>query len=445
MTQEIIEKIKNAGVVGAGGAGFPSHVKYGASAEVVLVNGAECEPLLRVDQQLMIVKVDEMVKGLEIVVSVTGAKEGIIAIKGKHKEAIAALEEAIKDKPNLRVFILDDFYPAGDEQVTLYEATGRLVPQGGIPIQVGAVVTNTETLINVYYASMDIPVTDTYITMCGAVPNPITVKVPVGITIREAFGLAGVKDFSGYGVIDGGPMMGGLVEDIDAPVSKTAKGYILLPEDHKLIVYRQKSMENISHMAQTTCIQCRYCTDLCPRFLLGHHLEPHLIMRALKYGEEAEQTLRMAFACCECGMCEQVACIAHLSPKTVNAKLKGILSAKGLKPLDPPVDQQVDANQKNRKIPSKRVVSRIGIQMYDKDAPLSDKEYVFDRVTIPLKQHVGAACLPLVKAGDSVKRGQMIGAIPENALGAPVHASIDGVVEAVTEKGIVISRGGESR
>ena len=165
MTQDIIKKIRDAGVVGAGGAGFPSHVKLAAQAEVVVTNGAECEPLLRVDQQLMVVRAEEMVHGLELAVSVTGAKEGIIAIKGKHKEAIATLQKAIAGKDNLRIHILDDFYPAGDEPITLYESTGRLVPQGGIPIAVGAVVTNTETLINICNAEKGIPVTDTYITL----------------------------------------------------------------------------------------------------------------------------------------------------------------------------------------------------------------------------------------------------------------------------------------
>ncbi|MDO4541332.1 MAG: 4Fe-4S dicluster domain-containing protein, partial [Bacillota bacterium] len=360
MTQDIIKKIRDAGVVGAGGAGFPSHVKLSAQAEVVVTNGAECEPLLRVDQQLMVVRAEEMIRGLEIAVAVTGAKEGIVAIKGKHKEAIAALKKAMAGKDNLRIHILDDFYPAGDEPVTLYESTGRLVPQGGIPIAVGAVVTNTETLINICNAEKGIPVTDTYITLCGAVPKPVTVKVPVGITVREAFALAGVKDFSNYGIIDGGPMMGGLLEDVDTPVSKTSKGYILLPKDHNLIVKRSISMTTITRQAQAACIQCRFCTDLCPRYLLGHHIEPHLIMRALKYGSAAEETLRMAFACSECGMCEQFSCPANISPRTVNANLKRALSEKGIKALEPPKDQRVNINQPNRKVPSKRVVNRIG-------------------------------------------------------------------------------------
>ncbi|MEG1335285.1 MAG: 4Fe-4S dicluster domain-containing protein [Clostridiales bacterium] len=444
MTQDIIKKIKDAGVVGAGGAGFPSHVKLSAKVDVVVVNGAECEPLLRVDQQLMVVRADEMVKGLEIAVSVTEAKEGIIAIKGKHKEAIATLQKAIEGKDNLRIYILDDFYPAGDEPITLYESTGRLVPQGGIPSAVGAVVTNTETLINVSQAVEGIPVTDTYITLCGAVPKPVTVKVPVGISIREAFALAGVTNFEGYGFIDGGPMMGGLLTDIDAPVTKTAKGYIMLPKDHLLITKRELSVSTISRQAQAACIQCRFCTDMCPRFLLGHHIEPHLIMRALKYGEVAEETLRMAFACSECGMCEQYSCIGNISPRTVNANLKNALREKGIKPLDPPKDQQVNPNQKNRKVPSKRVVSRIGLTPYDRSAPLEDLKAVFTKVTIPLKQHVGAPPKPIVNVGQQVKRGEIIGEVPENALGAPIHASVDGVVEAITNQAIVIKVGGEN-
>ena len=447
MASKVIEQIKEAGIVGAGGAGFPSHVKFNVkNAEVVVVNGAECEPLIRVDQQLMIVAIDQLIRGLEIVLDETGAKEGIIAIKGKHKKALALLEEACADKERLSVYVLDDFYPAGDEQVTLYEATGRLVPQGGLPIHVGAVVTNVETLINVAAAVEEgKPVTDTYITVTGHVPYPVTVKVPVGITVREALSLAGLKDTHDIGVIDGGPMMGRLLEDLDTPVGKAAKAYIALPESHYLIRIRKLSMKTISKTAQSACIQCRYCTDLCPRNLLGHEIEPHRIMRALKYGEAAEDVLRMAFTCCECGMCEQFSCPSHMMPRTVNAQLKKQLSAQGLKPLDRPENQTVDPHMKDRRVPSKRVIRRLDLTGYDVPAPLSEETFSFDTVRIPLKQHVGAPCVPLVQVGDAVKCGDKIGEIPENALGAPVHASIDGIVTEITNSVIVIKAGGAQK
>lgn len=437
----VIQKIRDAGVIGAGGAGFPSHVKYAAQAEVVVVNGAECEPLLRVDQQLMVVEAERMIEGLETVVAISGAQEGIIALKGKYKEAIDILSRLIAAKPKLRIYILDDFYPAGDEHVTLYESTGRLVPQGAIPIKVGAIVTNVETLINVSYALAGIPVTETYLTLTGQVPSPITVKVPVGISIREAFALVGVDDLTNCGVIDGGPMMGSLVTDVDAPVVKAAKGYILLPADHCLITRRRLSIEHMKSQAQAACIQCRYCTDLCPRFLLGHHLEPHLIMRGLKYMNEDAETMRMAFACTECGMCEQYACIANISPRTVNAYVKRELSAKGVKPLPGPAEQTVDINRANRKVPVKRLISRLDLTKYNVPAPLTTVNQDFSRVKILLKQHVGAPCQPTVTTGSRVNKGAMIGQIPENALGAPVHASIDGVVERIDEDGIIIQGG----
>lgn len=446
MASKVIEQIREAGIVGAGGAGFPSHVKMNVNAEVVVVNGAECEPLIRVDQQLMVVAVDRLIRGLEIVLDETGATEGIIAIKGKHKKAVTLLEEACADKERLSVYILDDFYPAGDEQVTLYEATGRLVPQGGLPIHVGAVVTNVETLINVA-AAVDEgkPVTDTYVTVTGHVPHPVTVKVPVGITVREALGLAGVTDTWNIGVIDGGPMMGGLLEDLDTPIPKAAKAYIVLPESHYLIRIRKLSMRAISKTAQSACIQCRFCTDMCPRYLLGHHIEPHRIMRALKYGEVAEDVLRMAFTCCECGMCEQFACPSHMMPRTVNAQLKRQLSAQGLKPLEKPENQTVHPNREGRRVPSKRVVRRLDLTRYDVPAPLMEDTCFFDTVHIPLKQHVGAPCIPIVQVGDAVKCGDKIGEIPENALGAPVHASIDGIVTEITDSVIVIKAGGVLR
>ena len=441
MKADAIQKIRDAGVIGAGGAGFPSHVKYGAEAEVVVVNGAECEPLLRVDQQLMVIEAEKMVDGLSTVVEITGAKEGIIALKGKYHEAIDTLSRVIADKPKLRIYILDDFYPAGDEHVTLYEATGRLVPQGGIPIKVGAVVTNVETLINVSNALEGIPVTETWLTLAGQVAKHITVKVPVGISIREAFALAGVSNFSGYGVIDGGPMMGKLVTDIDAPVVKAAKGYILLPEDHSLIAGRSLSIETILRRTQTACIQCRFCTDLCPRYLLGHDLEPHMIMRGLKYMGTNPEAMRQAFACTECGMCEQFACIGNISPRTVNAFVKRKLSEQGIKPPEPPADQQVNVNRNDRKVPVKRLISRLALTPYNVDAPIVPLEQSFERVQIPLKQHVGAPCEPIVAEGQAVKKGDMIGKIPERALGAPVHASIDGVVEKI-DGGKIIVRGG---
>lgn len=442
MREEIIRKVKAAGVVGAGGAGFPAHAKLTCNVKTIVVNGAECEPLLRVDQQLMEFSPEKMIRGLEAVMEAAGAAEGIIAIKGKYKKAVAALSQGIRND-RIRVHLLPDFYPAGDEHVTVLEATGRLVPQGGIPLQVDCVVSNVETLVNVADALDGKPVTHTFLTVTGEVPNPYTCLLPIGTPVSEAIALAGRTDLSGMRVIDGGPMMGKLVGSPDDPITKTTKGLIVLPDDHPVIRKRTQSREKIVRQAQSACIQCRYCTDLCPRFLLGHNLEPHRIMRAVRNMQANEEIMRMAMTCTECGICEQYACFMDLSPRTVNAMLKQELAKKGIKPNPPPQDQVVHPMQEHRKIPVKRLIARLGLTGYDKPAPLCEKDFTPTVVRIPLKQHVGAPSAPTVEVGARVNRGELIATAPAEGLGANVHASVSGTVTGITDKiSIVPTEGG---
>ncbi len=436
----ILTAVRNAGVVGAGGAGFPTHVKLGSPAATVVVNGAECEPLLRVDQQLMETQAPRLIAGLNAAMQATGATEGIIALKSKYKNAIAKLKTAIHGYP-MRLHVMDDFYPAGDEQVTVNEATGRLVPQGGIPNAVQCVVANVETLLNIADAVEGRPVTHTYLTITGEVPGPITMRLPIGTAVTDALALAGRTDLSGMSVIEGGPMMGKVVDDFTRPVTKTTKGLIVLLNEHPLIRRRLLPLKRIILQTQTACIQCRYCTDLCPRYLLGHHLEPHRIMRSIRHMNLDSDVLKMAFACSECGVCEYT-CIMGLSPRSVNGMLKKELAKSGAKPNPAPDNQKRHVMQPDRRIPVKRLISRLGLHSYDRSAPLSAEAVSVSSVRIPLKQHVGAPCRPAVTVGQQVKAGMLIGEVPENALGAVVHASINGAVTSVTDGYIVISAAG---
>jgi len=441
MRDEIFAAVKRAGVIGAGGAGFPTHVKLGSPAAVVVVNGAECEPLLRVDQQLMEMKADRLVAGLSAAVRATGAQEGIIALKGKYKKAIAALKEAIQGHP-LRIHIMNDFYPAGDEHVTVNEATGRLVPQGGIPISVQCIVSNVETLLNIADALDGKPVTHTWLTITGEVQTSITIRLPIGMSVAGALSLAGRPDMSGMHVIEGGPMMGKVIDDLERPITKTTKGLIVLPDSHSLMRRRRLPLGTIIRQAQTACMQCRFCTDLCPRYLLGHRIEPHRIMRSVRHMDLDSDVLKMAFACSECGACEY-ACIMGLSPRRVNGMLKQELSRAGAKPNPAPEQQVRHQLQPERRIPVKRLIARLGLSAYDRSAPLVADSVVPDRVRIPLKQHVGAPSVPVVAPGQHVRVGDEIGTIPDNALGAAVHASIDGTVIAVADGYIeIVAAGG---
>jgi Na+-translocating ferredoxin:NAD+ oxidoreductase RnfC subunit len=438
--QEIVHKVFRAGVVGAGGAGFPTHVKLGAKAEIYLVNGAECEPLLKTDQQLAARDAALLVRGLSLGMRATGAKEGVIALKAKYAGAIEALAPLLR--ADMRLHILRDIYPAGDEVIAIWMATGRRVPPGGLPLDIGVVVSNVQTLINVSRAvDDDAPVTHRALTVTGAVRQPVTLTLPIGAPLREAVELAGglsigEKDAA---YIDGGPMMGRLLDSLDAPVTKTTGGLVALPADHPLIQCRRSDMRSVVNMARTVCEQCLLCTELCPRHLIGHELPPHLIVRSLNYNHVAQPSVLLsALTCSECGVCEAYACPVGISPMRLNRELKGRFRAEGaryrgaLRPAAPMIE--------GRLIPVSRLIARIGVAPYDRKAPLSPQAHFPRRVTIRLRQHAGAPAAACVRVGEAVRQGQCIGEIPAHALGAPVHASIDGLVTEVTHEAIVIER-----
>lgn len=440
MRDEIVAAVKAAGVVGAGGAGFPTHVKINASVEIVIVNGAECEPLLRAHQQIMATESTKMVLGLKTVMLATGAKQGYIGLKRKYEEATQNLQAAIQQmgEQGIKLFFLPDIYPAGDEQVLVHEVTGRIVPEGGIPLHVGVVVANVETLVNIANALEGKGVVEKYVTVGGAVAKPVTLKVPIGMKVQELIALAGGALANPYAVIDGGPMMGKIITP-DAPVIKTTGGILVLPADHSLVTQKNTTWQMIANRAKAVCCNCLACTDVCPRHLLGHSLEPHRIMQAIGKGQIGQSAIfSRALLCSECGACDTFGCSMGLSPRRVNAELKKQLGKAGIKNPHNNKPQQVLAFRTNRLIPTKRLTARLGISQYDVKAPLSTKDVIVKEVILPLSQHIGAPAKAIVKVGDTVKKGDLIGAIPEGAVvGANLHASISGqIIRVDTSIGI---------
>jgi Na+-translocating ferredoxin:NAD+ oxidoreductase RnfC subunit len=165
-----------------------------------------------------------------------------------------------------------DCYPAGDEFVLVYDVTGRVIPPGGLPRDVGCVVVNVETLVNI---GSDKPVTHKYLTVAGAVRTPVTLRVPVGLPIREVIDAAGGAAVPMFRALMGGVMMARLAADLDEPVTKTTGGVVVLPSDHFLIRWHQQEWRQIERIAKSACDQCRFCTEMCPRYLLGHPIQPH--------------------------------------------------------------------------------------------------------------------------------------------------------------------------
>ncbi len=440
----LLDKVKEAGIVGAGGAGFPTHAKLTAQAEFILLNGAECEPLLRVDQQLMRFYPDEIIKGFEAAGRLVGANKALIGIKGKHKEVVSILRERI-DVLQVGGFVevkeLPDIYPLGDEQVLVHELTGRIVPEAGIPIQVGCVVINTETALNIYHASMKEPVIEKYITVAGDIPRRLTVKVPVGTPILELLKLSGIEDFSDYSVIDGGPMMGSILSNLDGFVTKKNKGFIILKKQHHLIKRKSLSPEQARRINRTSCEQCRMCTDMCPRYLLGHDIQPHKIMRTVNYALDDMEGQENAYLCCQCNLCELFSCPAGLYPRAANQYIKQKLADKNIRFKAGKTDFSTRSSRQYRMLPIKRLIARLGLTDFDKLAPMLDITLNPEIVHIARSQHVGAPAIPVVSVGDCVNAGQLIGKIPDESLGAAIHASISGTVVEITNAYIAIRRG----
>jgi Na+-translocating ferredoxin:NAD+ oxidoreductase RnfC subunit len=434
--------VKEAGIVGAGGAGFPTHVKLEAKAEYILLNGAECEPLLRVDQQLMELFPDEIIKGFEAAGKLVGANKALIGIKGKHKKVVSILKdriEALQVGGFVEVKELEDAYPAGDEQVLVYELTGRVVPEAGIPIQVGCVVINSETALNIYRASMNVPVTEKYITVAGDIPNRLTVKVPVGTPIIDVLKLSGLENFDDYAVIDGGPMMGPVMSNLNGYVTKKTKGLVILKKQHHLIRRKTTSMEQ-ARRVNKACEQCRMCTDMCPRYLLGHDLQPHKMMRVTNYALEAVEDQKSAYLCSQCNLCELFSCPIGLYPKSNNLYIKQKLMDKNIRFKSAQPAFNARKNREYRLVPSKRLTAKLGLYHFDQPAPMTEITLNPEIVYVKKSQHVGAPAIPVVSVGDHVSAGQLIGKIPENSLGAAIHASISGTVVETENDFIAIRR-----
>ena len=438
MKNEIVEKVKNAGVVGAGGAGFPTHVKINAEVDTVLVNGASCEPLLMSDPYIMEHELGIMIDGLNAVLDATGASRGVICIKGKHKKALATIQAAVAEDTTgrLECFELRDFYPAGDEQVLVREVTGRTVPEAGIPLQVGVVVSNTESLYNIAGAMKGIPLTERYVTVTGEVGQDMVVKVPVGTIVSDLLEFAGGSKIANYRVVDGGPMMGRVLPDTDQPVTKVTSGLIVLDPEHNVVKGKIMDTEAMKRITGTVCCQCTHCTELCPRNLLGHSIHPHKLMRSLTSLVNDPKAREEALLCCECGVCEKFACPMGISPREINMLIKKELMAEGIRWNGDGSEPTNHPMRDVRYIPTKRLMQRLDVLKYDTHPGMPEESFVPSRVAIPLAQHIGAPAACQVKVGDTVKKGDLIGEIPEGALGARIHASIDGVVTSI-DGGIV--------
>ena len=435
--KELSVLMQQNGIVGAGGAGFPTYAKLNENADTIILNCAECEPLLRLHRQLLEKYAQEIVDTFHLIGEAVGAKEVIIGIKKAYTRTIEALNTVIGVYPEVRLGLLDEVYPAGDEVVLIYEVTGKVVRPGGLPIECGVAVFNVETVYNVYRAmNQQTPVMDKLVSVVAEVEHPMTVRVPIGTSIEETVRLAGGVTTPNPVYFIGGPMMG-FIGSGSQPVTKTTNAVLVLPESHYIIQRKRQKVSIDLKRAAACCCQCSMCTDLCPRNRLGHPIQPHLFMRAATCKDVQKPDIFVnTFFCSSCGLCEMYSCFQGLSPRTLMAEYKAGLRSHGLKPPQV-VPKPVGEEREYRKVPMERLMARLDLTKYNREAPLDESAVPVRRVKIMLSQHIGAPASPIVKQGDTVTAGQMI-AEPAKGLSVGIHASIDGVIKEVSEKYVII-------
>jgi Na+-translocating ferredoxin:NAD+ oxidoreductase RnfC subunit len=442
----LLDKVFAAGLVGEGGAGFPTHIKLNCKVEYLLVNAAECEPLLHTDKYILRNFAAEILEALKETAALVEAEKVFIAVKGVNTEEIESLEKAIAEKKSdARIFRLDNYYPAGDEQMLVYDITGRIVPPGQIPLKVGAVVSNAATMLAVYDALSGRPLTHKFLTVAGRVNRPAVLRVPVGTSFAECIAACGGAVPGGFNIVAGGPMMGKVCRGDEAeklPVTKTTSGILLLPDGGNFIARTgASSVRQILSRAKSACIQCSFCTDLCPRRLIGHSLYPGKVMRKMAMLDfdrplEADDILRQALICCECGVCETFACPMGLSPRQVNKYVKSQLKGEKFEQKE---EMAASPMRAYRKISPKKIMARMGLLAEYDNWKENYIELAPRQVRIPCSQHIGAPAALVVSAGDRVECGQLIAKAAEGKPSANIHASIAGRV--VSADSVIVIEG----
>ena len=285
--EELKSLIKESGVAGAGGAGFPSYAKLSDRADTVILNCAECEPLFRLHRQLLRRYSFEIISTLNLICESIGAKRFIVAMKKGYQSTAEAVERDIASFKKGKVNYLYEVYPAGDEIILIHDTTGRTVPAGGLPIDVGVIVYNVETVLNIYRATKGEKVTYKYVTVGGAVKNPQTYRVPLGTPLTTLVELSGGASEENTVLLSGGPMTGNLAKQGET-VTKTTNGVLVLPRDNPVIMQRMQNVAVLKRRTMSACCQCRMCTDMCPRHLIGYPIEPHRFMRGVKHDDATD-------------------------------------------------------------------------------------------------------------------------------------------------------------
>ena len=317
--EEILNRIKEGGVVGMGGAGFPTHVKLApkdpSRIEYILVNGAECEPYITSDYRRMIEEPEKVVKGLQVILALFDSAKGYICIEDNKPDCVAKMKELVKDIDRIEVKEVMTKYPQGGERTLIYAATGREINSSMLPADVGCVVDNVETVISVYKAViLGRPVNSRVVTMSGdGIKEPKNLLVLSGTDMSELVDAAGGLNAKIAKAISGGPMMGFALYDLHVPCTKTTSAFLFL--EHDAVSEAQE--------IQTACINCGRCVSVCP----GHVL-PARLAKLAERGDMAGFEAMDGMECCECGCCSYICPAKRPLTQSIKSMRKMVLASR---------------------------------------------------------------------------------------------------------------------
>ena len=437
---DLKQLLKDNGVVGAGGAGFPSYCKLAEGADTLLINAVECEPLLYTSYTLMQERIRDIIIGMRAVMEYANIPRGLLAVKDYRAKKLG-YSDGQELAPGVFIKYIPNVYPMGDEINLIYTATGRVVPPGQLPITRGVIVFNTETIYNIgLVVQFNQPVTKTYLTISGDTDKAYCVKVPVGMKIAEVLKIMNVKVPDTHVVIDGGPSMGTVVNLATDVVKKPCSGLLILPKTIPAVANKLRTKEDNFRRASSVCCQCNRCTDMCPRHLLGYPLEPHKMVRSTLSAAMADpELIKTATMCCGCDICSTLACCQEISPMQIIKEYKGILAKNRMKYVADPNEQFTPSpDRQARMVSAGKWKEVLGVAKYDKFPPIYVEEKLkATEVFVPMSQHIGAPAIPVVAVGDVVEENQMIAKAAEG-LSVPHFAPISGRVTYVDAKTIVI-------
>ncbi len=318
--EEIVERIKEAGIVGMGGAGFPTFIKLSPKEpekiEYVIANCAECEPYLTSDYRRMIEEPEKLVEGLKISLRLFDNARGILAVEDNKPDCIEILKNLTKDEPRISVKALKTKYPQGAERQLIYAATGRQINSSMLPADAGCIVNNVDTVVAIYHAvTKGKPLMNRIVTVTGdAIADPRNFIVRIGTNYHELIEEAGGFKKEPAKIVSGGPMMGFAIFNLDVPTTKTASALLCLTEDA------------VSVMEPSACINCGRCVEACPSRIVPRLLADY----AENYNEEAFLS-HDGMECCECGCCSYVCPAKRQLTQAIKSMRKMQLAKKNAK------------------------------------------------------------------------------------------------------------------